>query len=386
MTAGGAAARLLHDGYPAASVWLGVAMAVGLHLLVRTSLTRTASLARGTLVVAATLLTMIYFVVIAGETFRPARAPDGLARFLQGLVLIARVLGAAAIPIAVAAVAGWRSLGSPRPARAGALAPLLVGLTLSLVFFVVSMAVLMAAMALPPRDVRPFVLVAVLFAAPPALHSLWVVLYTAVLASWRVPREPIGLLRGLADLEARTAFRFDRVLCLGAAYGSGRECQVTSSVAGSTLIVSEPVASLLEADELLAVLAHEAAHVERHHVRRKYAFAAIATGVVLVLSGVLATLGLWVVPSRLTFLVFVVPAMIFSFLRGLYNTRITRNHEREADEYAARATSGDALLRALEKLRKGRVAPNVDHRWTTHGTWEQRSARIAALGQERRGD
>ncbi len=67
--------------------------------------------------------------------------------------------------------------------------------------------------------------------------------------------------------------------------------------------------------------------------------------------------------------------MLYTFAQ-FYDTFVTRRHEREADEYAARAAGAGALLRALEKLGAGRSPIAIANRWTTHSTWEIRSRRL----------
>ena len=68
-------------------------------------------------------------------------------------------------------------------------------------------------------------------------------------------------------------------------------------------------------------------------------------------------------------------------LQRLYQAFITRRHEAEADEYATRLIGAPAMLGALEALRgPNAIDMNLHNRWTTHGTWERRSARIRAYG------
>jgi Zn-dependent protease with chaperone function len=377
---GGVAAKLFHDAYPVASAWMCLAVAGALYRLVRLIVGR-AELrwARGAVIIGATAFTFFYFIVIAGESWRPGGTRDPMLRLLRGLELLIRIGVAGSAALVVSVVAGWHAVGSPRVSRTGALAPLFVGVGLSVLIFTVGMTLFMAVLAFVPGQARTFVLLALLLLGPACFHSLWTLVYASVLGRWEVDPPPDALRRGLSELQSRTAFRFDRVVCLNAGYGAGRNCEVTSSVRGATLIVSEAVIDLFEPDELLAVLAHEAAHVQLNHVRRKIVFGMAATAAWLAGYIAISTVISRYQPANLGFLQVVIPAMALAPLRDLYDKLIRRRHEREADEYAARAAGAAALLRALEKLRAGCIGPNVAHRWTTHGTWEQRSAHLASL-------
>lgn len=380
MLAGFVAAKLFHDAYPFASIWTTLGVAAALYAFVRLIAARPGPVPwRMTAMAGVTVFALCYFLVIAGESWHPERTRDPVVRFLRGLELLVRLGAAASLALIVSLTAGWHAVGSPRVSRTGALAPLFVGVGLSVLVFTVGMTLFMAVLAFVPGQARTFVLLALLLLGPACFHSLWTLVYASVLGRWEVDPPPDALRRGLSELQSRTAFRFDRVVCLNAGYGAGRNCEVTSSVRGATLIVSEAVIDLFEPDELLAVLAHEAAHVQLNHVRRKIAFAMAATAAWLAGYIAISTAMSRYQPANLGFLRILIPVVTLSPLRDLYDKLITRRHEREADEYAARAAGADALLRALEKLRAGRIGPNVAHRWTTHGTWEQRSAHLASF-------
>ena len=63
--------------------------------------------------------------------------------------------------------------------------------------------------------------------------------------------------------------------------------------------------------------------------------------------------------------------------RMLYEHFVTRRHETEADDFVTGLVGAPAMLGALEALDgQGPPAALVHNRWTTHGTWERRSARI----------
>jgi STE24 endopeptidase len=207
--------------------------------------------------------------------------------------------------------------------------------------------------------------------------GVWTYVYSLVLARCEVEK-PHALIRALADLKSRCGFQFDRVICLDGSYANGRMAGVTSTARSNTLLISETLASVLDRDELLAVLAHETAHVELRHFRRKLMVKVPATAAALTGSVALSmSLGL-VVPRSMDFLRVMFASGSIAFWHPLYDRFVTRKHECEADEYAARAVSASALLHALEKIGADR-SPITANRWTTHSTWEIRSERLREL-------
>jgi hypothetical protein len=137
--------------------------------------------------------------------------------------------------------------------------------------FVLIFAAWTLAMATTTPRVHLPVTLALFFGGPLALLPLGASVYRAVLARWQTDVLPTPLVLGLDRLRDRTGCIFDRVLCLDAAFGNGRLCEVVSTPRQATLIVSAGVTEVLEPDELLAILAHEAAHVQLRHLRRKLA-------------------------------------------------------------------------------------------------------------------
>ena len=281
MATGGLAARSLHEAQPVLAIALAPALGLGLYALVRLMNVAKASLSvRSMAIVFATGFAMIYYLVLAGETYRPHRSSDPIVRLEQGLTLLLWLFGAAAVPIAIAAIGAWRAGGATRRhVRPGARAPFFVTVGLGAATFSVSMGILVAAMAVLPRAAYVYALLAILFVLPLAFHSVQTYLYGRILSRWEVESIPDPLVRALAELRSRCSFQFDRVICLDAGYSNGRVAAVTSSIRSATLLLSEPLVGLLDRDELLAVLAHETAHVELNHVRRKLIFGVLATAI-----------------------------------------------------------------------------------------------------------
>ncbi len=380
IVAGGLGGKLLHDVYPTIAILLAPLLGLGLYVLVRRVANADGNPSvRGAVMLSATCFTAFYFFVLAGETWHPIRARDALVRLVQALTFLARMLGAAALPIVIAGVAAWHAAGEARRhVRPGAVAPLIVAIGLGAAAFTVSMSIFVASIAVLPRAVSPYVMVGVVLILPFVFYGVWTYVYGLVLSRWEVEM-PESLVRALADLKSRCAFQFDRVICLDGSYGNGRLAAVTSTLRSTTLIISEPLAELLGGDELLAILAHETAHVELGHFRRKLRLGLLTSVVSLSLYVALSLALDQVVPRTLRLGQFMLLGMLFVFARQFYVTFVTRRHEREADEYAARSAGANALLSALEKLGAGRSPFRTANRWTTHSTWEIRSRRLREM-------
>lgn len=113
----------------------------------------------------------------------------------------------------------------------------------------------------------------------------------------------------------------------------------------------------LNEDEIEAVLAHELGHFHHHHVRQRLVVSGLLSLIGLALLGLLAETpwfyhGLGVsqpsLPMALLLFLLVVPVFSF-FLQPLLN-RHMRQHEFEADAFAAHLSNAGHLVQALVKL------------------------------------
>lgn len=379
--AGGLAAQRVYESAPTLSVVLAVLIGLGLYVLVRAVASRdTNASVRAGILVASTCFAIFYSIVLAGEHWRPHRSVDAVGRVMEALTLLARLMCAAALPIVIAAAAAWHARGEARGrVPTGALAPVLVSAGLSTAAFAISMGVFLAAVAAVPRGAAAYVALLLTPTLPIVFQGVWTYAYVRIVSRWEVEALPDSLVQGLANLRARCGFQFDRVICLDGRYGNGRIGAVASTLRSATLIMSEPLAALLDRDELLAVLAHETAHVELRHARRRTVFGLVATAVGLAVYVLLFVILNPVIPRELRLAQIIVMGMLLSVGRGAYDRLVTRRHEQEADAYAARAAGAGMLLRALEKLGAGRSPIRKANRWTTHSTWEIRSQRLREL-------
>ncbi len=146
-------------------------------------------------------------------------------------------------------------------------------------------------------------------------------------------------------------------------------------------MISESVVADLDVEPLVAVLAHEAAHIRLQHLRRKLVYGTLGSIVVIGVSIAIQLLISPALPRSLHF-IGILPVILLGNLAGqLYSARVSRRHEAEADAAAVNVAGVEALCRALDVL-GGPSERWVHRRWTTHGTQEERLARIRSLEQQ----
>ncbi len=113
----------------------------------------------------------------------------------------------------------------------------------------------------------------------------------------------------------------------------------------------------LNADEIEAVLAHELGHFKRRHIMKRMAW--LFAGSLVALWGLAmlmqadwfyAGLGVTTQNTATALLLFIVVSPVFTFLLHPLLARMSRQHEFEADQYAAQTATAAALVRALVKL------------------------------------
>ena len=113
----------------------------------------------------------------------------------------------------------------------------------------------------------------------------------------------------------------------------------------------------LSGDEIEAVLAHELGHFKRRHIIKRMAWLFAGSLVGLWLLATLmqadwfyAGLGVTTHTTATALLLFVLVSPVFTFLLQPLLARLSRQHEFEADQYAAQTASATALIQALVKL------------------------------------
>jgi STE24 endopeptidase len=125
------------------------------------------------------------------------------------------------------------------------------------------------------------------------------------------------------------------------------------------IVFFDTLLARLAPDEIEAVLAHELGHFRLHHVMKRMAWSAGMALVFLALLAMLASapwfyegLGVPVSLERpgIALLLFFLALPVFTFMLGPLSSLYSRRHEFEADAFAVRNASADALVHALVKL------------------------------------
>ena len=157
------------------------------------------------------------------------------------------------------------------------------------------------------------------------------------------------------------------------------------------IVFFDTLLSRLAPDELEAVLAHELGHFKLKHVFKRMAWMAVASLAFLaLLAWLLASSwfyqGLGVPAASadrpgVALVLFFLVLPVFTFALAPLSALYSRKHEFEADAFATRNASGDALVRALVKLYEDNAAtltPDPLHS-AFHDSHPPATVRIARL-------
>lgn len=146
-------------------------------------------------------------------------------------------------------------------------------------------------------------------------------------------------------------------------------------------------------EELVAVMAHEVGHYKKRHTLSMMFFTILQTGIMLFFFSRLAgnpalaeALGASVPSLPLAMLAFMLLYSPVSMIMGIIINAISRKHEFEADTFAARTFSADALKEALKKLSRNNLSNLQPHHWYirvyySHPTLLQRLQNLDRIAQ-----
>ncbi len=198
-----------------------------------------------------------------------------------------------------------------------------------------------------------------------AFNALVLVLYPTVIAPIFNKFEPLkdsALAERIGALLARTGFASKGVFVMD---GSRRSAHGNAYFTGlgraKRIVFFDTLVERLLPPEIEAVLAHELGHFKLKHIAKRLAFSFVASLGVLALLGWLVTqpwffIGLGVEPSAsggnegVALVLFMLVLPVFTFLLAPLSSLMSRKHEFEADQFAARNASAHDLVNALVKL------------------------------------
>jgi STE24 endopeptidase len=182
---------------------------------------------------------------------------------------------------------------------------------------------------------------------------------------------PAGELRdAIFDYADRVDFPVNEVYVMD---GSRRSKKANAFFTGfgtnRRIVLFDTLVEELDADELLAVVAHEMGHYKLHHIPQRIAISVLHTGVLfLLLSIFLQAEGLFAAfyvdqPAVYTGLLFF--GLLYSPAERLLSIPLnawSRHHEFQADRFAVDTTARDeALVRGLKELAETNLSTLVPH-------------------------
>jgi STE24 endopeptidase len=197
---------------------------------------------------------------------------------------------------------------------------------------------------------------------------LMLFLYPTVIAPLfnRFTPLPAGAARErIEQLLARCGFAVAGLFVMDGSKRSGHgNAYFTGFGRARRIVFFDTLLTRLVPDEIEAILAHELGHYKLRHVLKRIVWSALLSLLFLALLSLLATsdwfyLGLGIpsdaVPAAMArpgvaLALFLLALPVFTFVLSPLAARYSRKHEFEADGFAARNASADALVSALVKL------------------------------------
>lgn len=167
-----------------------------------------------------------------------------------------------------------------------------------------------------------------------------------------------GLRDRVLALLSRNGFASQGIFVMDGSRRSGHgNAYFTGLGANKRIVFFDTLLDKLTSDEIEAVLAHELGHFKRRHIHKRILLtAALTLAGLAILGGLLAQpwfysgLGVSQPSSYLGLILFLLVAPVFNFFMQPVMAWLMRKHEFEADDFAARQSDPQNLIRALVKL------------------------------------
>jgi Zn-dependent protease with chaperone function len=235
---------------------------------------------RAFILVAMIVFALFYALALSFEVVSVLRLRRVMSFPVELTIMLAIFAMSIVLPVAILALM-VRRRNRQSAKTAPDLKPELLGACIGAALAVVSVMLFAVVLLVSPRGAWQSVNLFLLALGLPIIFwPLWTFSYVRALERWHAS-EPIALGECLDKLREITRFEFDCVLTLRANFGNGRPCFVIPGARQSTLVISEHIVDLLSPEQLLAVLAHEAAHVLLNHGRRKLAWSVVGGSLAL---------------------------------------------------------------------------------------------------------
>ena len=172
------------------------------------------------------------------------------------------------------------------------------------------------------------------------------------------PLEAGELRSRIQNLLSRCEFTSKGIFVMDGSKRSGHgNAYFTGLGKNKRIVFYDTLIKSLSTDEMEAVLAHELGHFKHHHIVKRLLVAALSAFLGLALLGWLIDqpwfyqgLGVDRASHGVALLLFILVMPVFAQFLTPLGSYYSRRHEFEADNFAAKTTSAEPLIRALVKL------------------------------------
>lgn len=193
------------------------------------------------------------------------------------------------------------------------------------------------------------------------LLMIWA--YPTFIAPWFNQFKPLDneeLKQRIEKLLQRNGFASQGVFVMDGSKRSGHgNAYFTGLGTHKRIVFFDTLLDGLTADEVEAVLAHEIGHFKRKHIQKRMLWMAVLSLASLALLGWLMQqqwfyhdLGVSTPSTYMALLLFILVIPVFSFFLHPLLAWFSRQHEFEADDFAAQQANAQTLIHALVKLYK----------------------------------
>jgi len=174
----------------------------------------------------------------------------------------------------------------------------------------------------------------------------------------QTPLESGELRDAIEEFSGKVGFKLDNIYVID---GSKRSNKANAYFSGlgpkKRIVLFDTLINEHTIEELVAILAHEIGHYKKKHITKTMAISALHSGVMLFLLGVFinrpelsAALGARESSFHIGIIAFSLLYSPISTLLGIAGNMLSRRHEYQADEFAARNFASQPLQEALKKL------------------------------------
>jgi STE24 endopeptidase len=206
------------------------------------------------------------------------------------------------------------------------------------------------------------------------------------------PLDDESLSKRIEALLARCGFRASGLFVMdGSRRSSHGNAYFTGFGAAKRIVFFDTLLGSLKADEIEAVLAHELGHYKHRHIWKRIGLSAIGSLAFLWLLGQLITepwffqgLGMSSQSTAAALVLFALAIPVFTFPLAPLMSSLSRQHEFEADAYAAKQTRAADLVSALVKLYRDNAStltpdPLYSRFYDSHPPAAMRIARLQSV-------